>query len=105
MLGFHFAAPSFFDPADSAVVRCTQQFRDRFHTDVDEYALLGVDVTFHFLMERMEHGPAFSETNAQDSAEILHMGFRMGRTGPENGLRNEYAVMLRQQDLKLEKAP
>jgi hypothetical protein len=45
-------------------------------------------------MERM--------TNAGKDA--LHMGFRMTRTGPENGYRNEYAVMLKQEDLRLVRA-
>jgi len=105
LLNFHFAAASFIDPTASKLIRFTRAFRERFHTDIDEYALLGFDVTFHFLHELMENGPNDTEEAQRPVPELLHMGFRMSRTGPENGSRNDYAVMLRQKDLKLEKAP
>lgn len=99
-LGFSFAAPSFFDPSDARVQRFTQRFRDRFHQDVDEYALLGFDVTLHELGALMRG----TETDgAPDADQPLHMGFRMGRTGPENGLRNEFAVMLQVKDMRLQR--
>lgn len=94
-IGFTFASGAFFDPADPAVQRFTAAYRARYSTDVDEYALLGYDVTLH-------HGLALM--GATSGERLLHLGFRMGRTGPENGQRNEYAVMLRVRDLKLEKA-
>ncbi len=94
-IGFTFAAGSFIDHADPAVQRFTAAYRSRYNTDVDEYALLGFDVTMHNGLELL--GRASEE-------RPLHLGFRMGRTGPENGQRNEYAVMLRVKDLRLERA-
>jgi hypothetical protein len=44
------------------------------------------------------------ERMANSGQSPLHMGFRMTRTGPENGYRNEYAVMLKQEDLRLVRA-
>jgi len=96
LVGFTFAAGSFIDYADPALYRFTAAFRERFSTDVDEYALLGYDVTLH-------HGLGLM--NATELAGPLHMGFRQSRTGPENGQRNEYAIMLRVKDLRLVKAP
>ena len=94
-VGFTFASGSFIDHADPAVQGFTAAYRTRYSTDVDEYALLGYDVTLH-------HGLALME--ATSGERLLHLGFRMGRTGPENGQRNEYAVMLRVRDMRLEKA-
>ncbi|MFN3874728.1 MAG: LysM peptidoglycan-binding domain-containing protein [Flavobacteriales bacterium] len=94
-IGFTFAAGGFTDPSDPAVQRFTAAFRARHNADVDEYALLGYDVTMHHGLELL---------GAVDGERPLHLGFRMGRTGPENGQRNEYAVMLRVRDLRLERA-
>lgn len=102
LLGFSFAAPSFYDPHDARIQAFTQRFRDRYHQDVDEYALLGFDVTFHQLGALMRG--VDPDGAASDSEQPLHMGFRMGRTGPENGLRNEYAVMLQLKDMSLQRA-
>ncbi|MBK9177412.1 MAG: LysM peptidoglycan-binding domain-containing protein [Flavobacteriales bacterium] len=95
LLGFTFASGTFADPADAAIQRFTRAFRQRFNTDIDEYALLGFDVTMHYGLELL----------GQSTAEpALHMGFRMSRTGPENGQRNEHGIMLRMRDLRLERA-
>jgi hypothetical protein len=53
----------------------------------------------------MEHGGDVVSGLHEVSPRPLHMGFRMSRTGPENGYRNEYAIMLKQQDLTLVQAP
>lgn len=95
-IGFTFASGSFTDPADPATQRFMAAFRARYSADADEYALLGYDVTLH-------HGSALLG-GAAGRERLLHLGFRMARTGPENGQRNEYAVMLRVRDLRLERA-
>jgi LysM repeat protein len=105
VLGFHFAAASFADPADARNKAFIRGFQERFHTDVDEYAYLGYDVTYHYLRALMEGSGELSTRLDQVAEAPLHMGFRMARTGPENGYRNEYAVMLLQKDLQLVKAP
>lgn len=104
-LNFTFAAPAFFDPQEPRTKAFIFNYRKRFSSDVDEYALLGFDVTFHYLLALMDHGPGFPEHFAEVATEPLHMGFRMVRTGPENGFRNEYGIMLEQDDLRLIKAP
>ncbi len=105
VLGFTFAAPSFTNPADPRLKTFTQAYRERFTADVDEYALLGFDVTFFYLKALLTEGLTFTDHFAEVTTDPLHMGFRMARTGPENGFRNEYAVMLQQKDLTLQKAP
>jgi ABC-type branched-subunit amino acid transport system substrate-binding protein len=104
VLGFHFAAPSFADPEDPALQAFTIAFRERYHNDVDEYALLGFDVTMAYVRAAAQYGPQFMDHLADAEVRPLHMGFRMTRTGPENGFRNEFAVMLKQQELRLVKA-
>ncbi|MBK8497646.1 MAG: LysM peptidoglycan-binding domain-containing protein [Flavobacteriales bacterium] len=104
-LGFLFASGSFADPTDPRIASFTRRFRERFRTDVDEYALLGFDVSFYYLSALLEHGPAFDAHFGEMRAQPLHMGFRMGRTGPENGFRNEHAIMLQHKDLQLVVAP
>jgi len=105
LLGFHFAAASFADPDDAAVQAFTRAFRERYRNDVDEYALLGFDVTMASVKALSDGGPGGLMDRMANSAQSpLHMGFRMTRTGPENGYRNEYAVMLKQEDLRLVRA-
>ncbi|MEO8588586.1 MAG: LysM peptidoglycan-binding domain-containing protein [Flavobacteriales bacterium] len=105
LLGFTFPAGTFTDPADPKVEAFVKAFRKRYHTDADEYAFLGFDVTFYYLKALLTQGTAFPDHFDQVRTEPLHMGFRMQRTGPENGFRNEQAIMLQQRDLQLQKAP
>lgn len=93
LIGYTFAAGTFADPLDPRVQRFNESFRKRWSTDADDYALLGYDVTMHEGLQLLGiTGPA-----------PLHMGFRMTRTGPENGQRNEQGIMLRIRDLMLER--
>lgn len=105
LLGFHFASGSFVDERDPRVVAFTRAFRERFNTDVDAYAFLGFDVTMYYVNALRKFGTTFTEHFSDLRREGLHMGFQLVRTGPENGYRNEYAVMLKQQGLQLVKAP
>jgi LysM repeat protein len=105
LLAFTFAASSFADPLDARLRTFTHAYRDRFKTDVDDYALLGFDVTFYYLKALLAEGLTFPDHFSEVHTEPLHMGFRMTRTGPENGFRNEFAIMLQQKDLLLQKAP
>jgi LysM repeat protein len=105
LLNFMFAAGSFTDPEDPRVKQFAQQFRDRFNTEPDEFAFLGFDISFFYLKALMLEGTNFWQRFNEVHTEPLQTGFRMTRTGPENGFRNEYAVMLQQKDLKLQKAP
>jgi len=101
-LGFTYASASHFDAADPATQRFIARFRERFLHDVDEYALLGYDVTFQYARALMLHGHIDADSSVPE--QPLHTGFRMSRTGPENGLRNEFGVMLQVKDLTVERA-
>lgn len=103
-LDLSFAAATFIDQQDPRVRQFTMDFRDRYKADVDEYALLGFDVTFYYLKALHTEGLSFSEHFAEVRTEPLHMGFRMTRTGPENGFRNEFCIMLEQEDMQLVRA-
>lgn len=102
-LGFMYASASFVDYEDPNTQAFVQAFRERFKNDVDEYAFLGFDVTFYYGRMLMAHGRNFPERFASLGQQALHMDFRMARTGPENGYKNEAAVMLKQKGLKLVK--
>ena len=104
-LGFTYASATFIDPEDARVQAFANSFSERFQTQADEYALLGFDVTFQYGLALMRFGPRFADRLSEVRTEPLHMGFRMGRTGPENGLRNEYGIMLQLKDLQVVKAP
>lgn len=105
VLGFTFAASTFTDHADPRVRSFVKHFRERYKADVDEYAFLGFDVTMYYLTALLTQGTAFAEHFDQVRTEPLHMGFRMQRTGPENGFKNEYGIMLQQRELQLHRAP
>ncbi len=105
LLGFEFAAPSYTDREAPRTRAFVKAYRERYKTDVDEYAMLGFDVMFYYGKALMRFGTDFPQHFAEIHTEPLHMGFRMTRTGPENGFRNEHAIMLQQRDLKLVKAP
>lgn len=105
LLNFTFAASSFIDRNDPSVARFAAGFEERFKTIPDEYAFLGFDVTFFFLKGLMTRGVDLHRSFPMIQTQPLHMGFRMMQAGPENGYRNEHAIMLRQKDLRLVKAP
>lgn len=100
-LGFMFATATFFDAEEPGTQAFVQRFRERYKNDVDEYALLGFDVTLHYGKALLDHGRNFPAKLSTLNGRGLHMDLRMSRTGPENGYRNEGAIMLKQQDLKL----
>lgn len=104
VLDFTYAAGSFFDLSDPRVQTFTKNYREQYKTDVDEYALLGFDVTYFYLKALYSEGLGFPDHFGAVRTEPLHMGFRMTRTGTENGFRNEYAIMLEQEDLRLIRA-
>ena len=104
VLDFTYAAGSFFDLSDPRVQTFTKKYREQYKTDVDEYALLGFDVTYFYLKALYSEGLGFPDHFDAVRTEPLHMGFRMTRTGAENGFRNEYAIMLEQEDLRLIRA-
>lgn len=104
LLDLTYASATFFDPNEPRTKAFTARFRDRFHVDVDEDALLGFDVTFFYLKALLTEGLAFPEHFAEIHTEPLHMGFRMTRAGAENGFRNELGIIVEQEDLRLIRA-
>jgi LysM repeat protein/ABC-type branched-subunit amino acid transport system substrate-binding protein len=105
LIGFLFPAATYTDRTDARDQAFVSAFQERFRTDADEYAYLGFDVTYQYLKALMDRGSELVAGLPEVDPKPLHMGFRMSRTGPENGYRNEYAIMLQQQDLQLVKAP
>lgn len=105
VLDFTFPAPTFFNPDDPRMRDFIAAYREAYKTDVDEFALLGFDVTLHYLKALMADGAGFVDRLSEVRSEPLHMGFRMTRTGDENGLRNEFGIMLEQDDMKLVRIP
>jgi LysM repeat protein len=105
MLQFTFPVQGFADPADKAVRTFVNAYQERYRTDVDEYAFLGYDITRFYAKALMSGLPLTPEGLAQVPFEPLYQGFRMMSAGPGNGLRNDYGIMLRQQDLQLIPAP
>ena len=104
-LGFTFASATFVDHADPRIIAFTKAFQERSGHDVDEYALLGYDVTRYYLNALRTEGAELAHAFDTLRGEGTHMAFRLTRTGPENGYRNEGAVMVRQRDLRLERIP
>lgn len=100
-LGFRYAVASFIDVDDARVAAFIQAFRERFKTEPDEYAFLGHDVTLHYGTALLRGGGDLAAALPLVRSNTLHMDYRMVRGGPENGLRNEQAIMVLQQDLKL----
>ena len=100
----HVPASVFIDHHDPRVETFTRGFRDRFHTEPNDYAFLGFDVTMYYLTALMQEGTAFSERFAMVQTRPLHMRFHMVRAGMENGFRNESSLILEVQDMELRRA-
>lgn len=100
-LDFTFAASTFIDLQDPKTQDFMVRYRELYDTDADEYALLGFDVTFYYLKALMMRGTNFSTSFSDVRTEPLHMDFDMSRAGPENGFRNQRAIMLQLRDLQL----
>jgi LysM repeat protein len=98
-------AGSFVDRTDPRVLHFVRTFRERYHDEPREYAYLGFDVTMYFLTALLNEGRGFAAHFDALGSEPLHMGFRMTRTGPENGYRNERVLILEHRDLGLHCIP
>lgn len=103
-LDLHVPSATFVDHADPRVARFVAAYRDRFHTDPDDYAFLGFDVAMYYITALMNEGTRFSERFDRVRTQPLHMDFRMARAGQENGFRNEAGMVLEVKDLELRKA-
>lgn len=104
-LAFHYASASFVDHTDPRTQAFVRTFRERYNNDVDEYAFLGYDIALYYGTALLRHGRRFPQHFAEVPAQPLHLGFRLSQAGPENGFRNEHAVMLHLRDLQVVKAP
>lgn len=102
-LGFIFASATYYDVDDARTQKFILEFRERYKNEVDEYAFMGHDVMLFYGKALLGYGTAFPEHLTYLGGNTLNMLIQMSRTGPENGFRNEGAIMLRQKDLKLER--
>lgn len=102
-LGFMFASATYYDTEDARTRKFILDFRERYKNDVDEYAFMGHDVMLYYGKALLAYGTAFPEQLSYLGGNTLNMQIQMSRTGPENGFRNEGAIMLRQKGLKLER--
>jgi len=104
-LDTHVPASTFVDYSDPRVNAFIAQYRERFQNEPGDYAFLGFDVTFYYLTALMEFGRSFPAHFAEVGTRPLHMAFRfMKAGGPENGYRNENAVMLEYKDVGVQLA-
>lgn len=92
-LNLHLPASTAVDRNDARVQAFINAYRDRFRNDPGDYAFLGYDVTLFFLQGLMRFGQALPAHLNEVTAEPLHMGFRFGGLGAENGMCNTSAVM------------
>ncbi|MEO8732911.1 MAG: hypothetical protein ABI373_01135, partial [Flavobacteriales bacterium] len=100
----HVPASSFIDYQYPPVDAFIQHYRDRYKNEPGEYAFLGYDVTLYFCSALMQFGNTFPQHFAEVSAAPLHLAFRLGKMGPENGYRNGSAVVLEYKDTGLRPA-
>ncbi len=98
-------ASSYIDRSDPRVQAFIRAYRARYNDEPREYAFLGFDVSFYFLTALHEHGRGIAAHFNEVVARPLHMGFSMVRTGPENGYRNEHALILEHRELGLHRLP
>ncbi len=102
-LGYMFASATYYDVEDARTQKFILHFRERFKNEVDEYAFMGHDVMLFYGKALLAYGTGFPEHLPYLGGNTLNMQVQMSRTGPENGFRNEGAIMLRQKGLKLER--
>ncbi len=99
------ALSNWIDHNDPRVKDFTRRFRERYKNEAGEYAFLGFDITFFYGSALLEKGTAFPRHFDELRTAPLQMGFRMERTGPENGTRNSHVVIVEQSGLELHRVP
>ena len=97
-------ASSFIDYQYPPVDAFIRRYRERYRNEPGEYAFLGYDVTLYYCSALMQFGNSFPQHFAEVSAAPLHMAFRLGKLGQENGYRNGSAVVLEYDDGSLRPA-
>ena len=102
-LRFRTALSSFIDRTDPRTTAFVKAYRERFGNEPGEYAFLGYDVTLHFGTALLVKGHHFPEHYNELRTQPLHLDFRMARTGPENGFRNTWSVVVEHRELGLHK--
>jgi len=100
----HVPASSFIDYQYPPVQAFVKSYRERYRNEPGEYAFLGYDVTLYYCSALMQFGTGFPLHYAEVAAAPLHLAFRLGKLGPENGYRNGSAVVLEYKDTGLRPA-
>jgi LysM repeat protein len=103
-LDTHVPASSFIDYQYPPVDAFIRRYRERYSNEPGEYAFLGYDVTLYYCSALMQFGSSFPQHFTEVSAAPLHLAFRLGKLGPENGYRNGSAVVLEYKDKGLRPA-
>lgn len=104
-LNTHVPANDFVDYGDPRVSKFVAGYRERFANEPGPYAFLGYDVGLYYLTGLKDHGRHFPDHFADIPVKPLHMEFRYKRAGPENGWRNDNAIVLEYKDMMLKPAP
>ena len=102
-LHYRTALDRWVDHGSLPVQRFTRAYRDRYHNDPGEYSFLGFDIMFYYGLALLEQGSGFADRFPLVHNAPLHMGFRMERTGLENGQRNSSVFVVEQRGLELRK--
>lgn len=91
----HLLSPYFVNFQDSAVKVFIGQFRDRYHSEPDEYAIRGYD-QFLFLMTVMQrYGKDFLSKSSGKEYPGIHTHFNFTQERTEQGWENRYLNIIR----------
>lgn len=95
----HVLAPGYADYDDAMVKNFVRSFRESYHAEPEDYALIGYDIGMYFLSAIMRFGKHFSECIPYYEMDALQTGFRF-YAAQGGGFENQHWKVLRMRNFK-----
>lgn len=101
-LDVHLLTPYFIDFGDSIVKVFVKQFREKHHTEPDEFVFRGYDQFLVMMYMMRSYGKGFQGMVIGEEYNGMHTNFRFNRESKGSCLENEYLNILRYNQFRFE---
>jgi ABC-type branched-subunit amino acid transport system substrate-binding protein len=103
-MDLHIVSPYFVDYRSGEINNFIKSYRKKFNEEPSLWAIIGFDELVYYGKQMLAAGKYFQLHLNEQQTPMLHMVYKMRKTGKQYGWKNEYVNMLEFKDYKLQKA-
>lgn len=94
-LNVHFNSSRYINYQDPKVIDLTKKYRHVYHTDLDEFSLLGFDVTYYFVKKLHQKRKQFITSLPEVNDSMLSTRYNFIQLGEESGFENKSSFIFK----------